>query len=246
MASKLDYYEVLGIDQRADGETIKKAFRKLALKYHPDRNPDDPVAEGKFREASEAYQILSDGEQRARYDRFGHAAFEGAGGAGFDFNAAGFEDIFGDLFGEFFGGGSRRGGRRNRGDDLSYSLDISFEEACFGTEKQIQIPRHVNCEDCHGTGGKDGKQASKCGGCRGAGQVRFQQGFFSIAKTCGQCNGRGTVVDDPCNSCRGKGQVRKQQELEVKIPAGVDGGRASNYEARGNRGRAVLPATSSS
>ena len=223
MASKIDYYEVLGVERTADGETIKKSFRKLALKYHPDRNPDNPQAEAKFREASEAYQILSDNDQRAQYDRFGHAAFEG-GGSGFDFNSAGFEDIFGDIFGDFFGGGSRRSGRRRRGDDLSYSLEISFEEACFGAEKTIEIPRHVNCETCEGTGGKDGSKPVTCRTCRGAGQVRFQQGFFSVAKTCSTCNGRGTIVENPCEICRGSGQVRKKQSLEVKIPGGVDHG----------------------
>ncbi|MEO2167377.1 MAG: molecular chaperone DnaJ [bacterium] len=236
-STKIDYYEVLGIERTANGEIVKKAFRKLALKYHPDRNPDNPAAEAKFREASEAYQILSDNEQRARYDRFGHAAFEGAGGAGFDFNSTGFEDIFGDLFGDFFGGGggARRGGRR-RGEDLSYSLQISFEEACFGTEKEIRIPRHVHCKDCSGTGGKDGAAPVKCGTCRGAGQVRFQQGFFSIAKTCGACNGRGTVVHDPCPGCRGQGLVRQEQDLQVKIPGGVDNGTRLKLRGEGEPG----------
>lgn len=235
MASKIDYYEVLGVERTADGETIKKSFRKLALKYHPDRNPDNPQAEAKFREASEAYQILSDDDQRSQYDRFGHAAFEG-GGSGFDFNSAGFEDIFGDIFGDFFGGGSRRGGRRRRGDDLSYSLEISFEEACFGVEKTIEIPRHVNCEPCNGTGGKDGSKPVTCRTCRGAGQVRFQQGFFSVAKTCSACNGRGTIVENPCDTCRGSGQVRKNQSLEVKIPGGVDHGTRLKLRGEGEPG----------
>lgn len=234
--TKIDYYEVLGVERTSDGETIKKAFRKLAMKYHPDRNPDDPEAERRFREASEAYQVLADDEQRARYDRFGHAAFEGGGGAGFDFGGAGFEDIFGDIFGEFFGGGGRRGGRRRRGEDLSYSLQISFEEACFGTEKKIRIPRHVSCEECNGTGGKDGAAPVRCGACRGAGQVRFQQGFFSIAKTCGQCQGRGTTVEDPCLSCQGSGRKRKQQELEVKVPQGVDHGTRLKLSGEGEPG----------
>jgi len=235
VASKIDYYEVLGIERTADGETIKKSFRKLALKYHPDRNPDNPQAEAKFREASEAYQILSDGDQRAQYDRFGHAAFEG-GGSGFGFNSEGFEDIFGDIFGDFFGGGSRRGGRRRRGDDLSYSLEISFEEACFGVEKKIDIPRHINCQTCDGTGGKDGAKPINCRTCRGAGQVRFQQGFFSVAKTCSTCNGRGSVVENPCDPCRGSGQVRKQQSLDVKIPGGVDHGTRLKLRGEGEPG----------
>lgn len=224
MATRRDFYEVLEVDRTADGEVIKKSFRKLALKYHPDRNPGDQEAEERFREVSEAYQILSDPEQRARYDRHGHAAFEGPGGAGgFDFSGAGFEDLFGDIFNDFFGGGGART-RRRRGEDLSYTLSVSFEEAAFGCEKEISVPRSVECEECHGTGGKDGAKPEKCKPCRGMGQVRFQQGFFSIAKTCGHCNGRGQVISDPCTGCRGTGHVRKQQSLEVRVPAGVDTG----------------------
>ena len=190
--SKRDLYEILGVDRNVDEDTIKKAFRKLALQHHPDRNPGDKQAEAKFREASEAYRILADSAQRAKYDRFGHAAFDGPG-AGFDFSASGFEDIFTDIFGEFFGGGRSRGGRR-RG------------------------------EECKGTGGKGGAAPVKCSTCRGAGQVRFQQGFFSIAKTCGSCGGRGQVVKDPCDGCSGAGRVRKQHSLQVKVPQGVDSG----------------------
>jgi molecular chaperone DnaJ len=219
--AKRDYYEVLEIDRFADAETIKRAFRKLALKYHPDRNPDSQEAEIKFREVSEAYQILSDPERRTRYDRHGHAAFESASG-GFDFSTAGFEDLFGDIFNEFFGGGARS--RRKRGEDLSYTLRVTFEEAAFGSDKEITIPRAVPCDDCRGTGGRDGAPPVRCTACRGLGQVRFQQGFFSIAKTCGHCNGRGTVIKDPCATCRGSGRVRKKQTLQVRVPAGVDTG----------------------
>ncbi len=225
MATTRDYYEILGVERRADGDTIKRAFRKLALKDHPDKNPGDAEAEARFREASEAYQVLSDGEQRDRYDRFGHAAFQQAqsgGGGGFGFSTAGFEDIFGDIFGDLFGGGGR--GRRRRGEDLQYSLEVSFEEAAFGCEKTIEIPRQVPCEDCRGTGNRDGKARERCPDCKGAGQIRFQQGFFSIAKTCGRCQGTGQIVTDPCASCRGAGAVRKQKSLQVNIPGGVDTG----------------------
>lgn len=222
MAPKRDFYEVLEVDRTADGDVIKKSFRKLALQFHPDRNPGDQEAEARFREVSEAYQILSDPEQRARYDRHGHAAFEGAGG-GFDFSSAGFEDLFGDIFNDFFGGGGRQA-RRRHGEDLSYTLAVSFEEAAFGCEKEISVPRNVKCDDCKGSGGKGGAPPQKCQPCRGMGQVRFQQGFFSIAKTCGHCNGRGQVVTDPCTQCRGTGHVREQQSLEVRVPAGVDTG----------------------
>ncbi|HEY8517361.1 MAG TPA: molecular chaperone DnaJ [Candidatus Binatia bacterium] len=236
MSAKRDFYEVLGVDRSADEETIKKAFRKLALKYHPDRNPGDKLAEAKFREASEAYQVLSDPAQRARYDRYGHAAFEG-GAAGFDFSTSGFEDLFGDLFNEFFGAGAGRArSRRRRGEDLSYTLRVSFEEAAFGCNREIQVPRLVPCDDCTGTGGRGGAQPVKCPTCRGAGQVRFQQGFFSIAKTCGQCSGRGTVIKDPCPRCNGAGRVRKEHTLQVKVPAGVDTGTRLKLRGEGEAG----------
>ena len=238
MPAKRDFYEILEIDRSADEDAIKKAFRKLALKHHPDRNPGDKLAEAKFRECSEAYQVLSDANQRARYDRFGHAAFEG-GNAGFDFNAGGFEDIFGDLFGELFGGGGARArGRRRRGEDLSYTLTINFEEAAFGCDKEISVPRAVACTECSGTGGKDGAAPTKCPTCRGAGQVRFQQGFFSIAKTCGQCSGRGQVIKDPCVKCSGAGRVRQDHALQVKIPAGVDTNTRLKLRGEGENGGA--------
>ncbi|HYC22638.1 MAG TPA: molecular chaperone DnaJ [Candidatus Bathyarchaeia archaeon] len=237
MPVKRDYYEVLEVDRSADEETIKKAFRKLALKHHPDRNPGDKQAEAKFREAAEAYQVLSDGAQRAKYDRFGHAAFEGPGMGGFDFSAGGFEDLFGDLFGEFFGGASRgRGRRTRRGDDLRYNLEIGFEEAAFGCEKTISIPRPTRCDDCGGSGGKGGAAPTTCPGCRGAGQVRFQQGFFSIAKTCGQCSGRGQIIKEACPACAGNGRVRRAHTLQVKVPAGVDTGSRLKLRGEGEAG----------
>ena len=207
MASKADYYALLGVSRDAGADDIKKAYRKAALQYHPDRNPGDKAAEEKFKELSEAYQILSDGEKRAQYDRYGHAAFEqaGMGSGGFDFGGN-FEDIFGDIFGDFFGTGGRGGrGRARRGQDLSYSLEISFEEAAFGAEKTISIPRTSVCQPCAGSGAKPGSRPVTCSGCHGTGQVRFQQGFFTIARTCNQCG--------------------------VKIPAGVDTG--SRLKLRG-------------
>jgi molecular chaperone DnaJ len=236
VATKRDYYEVLGIDRGADNDVIKKAYRKVALKYHPDRNQGDAEAEERFKEASEAYQVLSDPEKRAQYDRFGHAAFEQGGG--FDFNAAGFEDIFGDIFGDFFGG--RRGGGRNRprrGEDLRYDLEITFEEAIFGVEKTIRVPRLAVCESCEGEGTRDGARRETCLACAGAGQVRYQQGLFSIAKTCPECQGAGSVIRDPCPSCNGAGAVHKQQSLSVKIPAGVDHGSRLKLRGEGEAGR---------
>src|SRR5262245_13250853 len=188
---KRDYYEVLGVSRGAGDEEIKKAYRKLALKFHPDKNPDDRhAAEERFKELVEAYQVLCDPERRGLYDRFGHAAFASGGPGGFDFNA-GFEDIIGDLFGDFFGGGR---GRARRGQDLRYDLEITFEEAAFGCDKTIVLPRLGACETCGGSGSKPGTRPQTCGQCRGTGQLRFQQGFFSIAKTCGHCNGSGRVV----------------------------------------------------
>jgi molecular chaperone DnaJ len=236
---KRDYYEVLGVSRSATEDEIKKAYRKLALKYHPDRNPDDPRAPERFKEASEAYQVLCDAERRSLYDRFGHAAFEqGAGpGAGFDFGA-GFEDIIGDLFGDFFGTGRGRGGRGRvrRGQDLRYELEVSFEEAAFGCEKTIAVPRLASCEACGGRGAKPGTSARTCPQCQGSGQVRFQQGFFSIAKTCGHCNGQGTIITNPCPTCSGTGAQRKVQQLNIKIPPGVDNGSRLKLRGEGESG----------
>ena len=232
MSAKKDYYELLGVSRNASEEEIKKAYRKLALQYHPDRNPGDKQSEEKFKEVSEAYQILSDAEKRAKYDQYGHAAF-GDGSpfpGGFDFTA-GFEDVFGDIFGEFFGGGARRG--RGRGDDLRYNLTLKFEEAVSGTEKKIKIPRHGPCETCHGSGAKAGTAPQTCPTCRGRGQVSFQQGFFSVSRTCSQCHGQGTIVKDPCGNCRGSGRLRNLHTLNVKIPGGVDTGSRLKLRSEG-------------
>jgi molecular chaperone DnaJ len=238
---KRDYYQVLGVSREASEEEIKKAYRRLALKYHPDRNPDDhEAAEERFKEIVEAYQVLSDGERRGLYDRFGHAAFEqGPGGAGFDFGA-GFDDILGDLFGDFFGTGRSRS-RARRGQDLRYELELSFEEAAFGCEKTIAVPRLAACETCGGRGAKPGTSPKACPQCRGSGQVRFQQGFFSIAKTCGHCNGQGTIIATPCPTCDGAGAQRRTYNLSLKVPAGVDTGSRLKLRGEGEGGARGTP-----
>lgn len=238
MSGKAEYYEVLGVQRGASEEELKKAYRQLALKHHPDRNPGDKQAEEKFKEISEAYQVLSDPEKRSRYDRFGHAAF-GDGNpfkGGFEFSA-GFEDIFGDIFGEFFGAGTaRRRGRAQRGEDFRYDLEIGFEEAVFGGEKKIKVPRHGSCDVCHGSGCKPGTSPRPCSACHGKGQVNFQQGFFNVSRTCGQCRGQGTIISDPCASCGGAGRVRKLHTLSIKIPAGVDAGTRLKLRGEGETG----------
>jgi len=234
---KRDYYEVLGVSRTADDEELKRAYRKLALKYHPDKNPESRLeAEERFKEISEAYQILCDPQRRAQYDRFGHAAFQ-QGGGGFDF-AAGFDDILGDLFGDFFGTGRGRGGRTRarRGADLQYQLEISFVEACRGVEKTLSIPRLTRCETCSGRGAKPGTTPQTCPQCNGSGQMRFQQGFFSIAKTCGKCNGQGQIVTNPCPTCDGAGARRQTFNVSVKIPAGVDAGSRLKLRGEGEAG----------
>lgn len=233
-----DYYEVLGVARDASTEDIKRAYRQAALKHHPDRNPDDKEAESKFKEASKAYQVLSEPEKRAQYDRYGEAAFEGPG-AGFDFTSAfssgAFEEVLGDLFGDFFG--SRRSrSRASRGDDLRYDLDIDFEEAANGCEKRISIPRTISCETCEGSGAKPGTTPETCPACRGAGQVRMQQGMFQISKTCGQCNGAGKINRTPCPTCRGQGRNRTMREIKVKVPAGVDNGSRLKLRGEGEAG----------
>src|SRR5438874_3326001 len=234
---KRDYYEVLGVSRDATDEEIKKAFRKLAHQHHPDKNPGNRKAEERFRELAEAYQVLSDAERRSMYNRFGHAAFEQGGGVGgFEFGA-GFEDILGDLFGDFFGTGRTRGRTRaRRGQDLRYDLEVTFEEAAFGCEKTIAVPRLSACETCGGRGAKPGTAPKTCPQCRGSGQVRFQQGFFSIAKTCGHCNGQGTIIAQPCASCGGSGVQRRTHQLNIKIPPGVDSGSRLKLRGEGEAG----------
>lgn len=222
--SKKDYYEVLGVNRDASEDEIKKAYRKLAMKHHPDRNPDNPKAEEQFKEAKEAYETLSDEQKRAAYDQYGHAAFDaggmggggfgGAGAAGFDFS-----DIFGDIFG---GGGGRSRSNVHRGADLRYNLEITLEQAARGTETQIRVPTMAECDTCHGTGAKPGTSPTTCSTCAGHGQVRMQQGFFSIQQTCPRCHGSGKQITSPCSACHGAGRVKQHKTLSVKIPAGVD------------------------
>jgi molecular chaperone DnaJ len=234
-ASKRDYYEVLGVDRSADADGLKKAFRKLAMAHHPDRNPGDKAAEERFKEASEAYEMLSDPERRARYDRFGHQGVEGAAGQG-GFNSVNINDIFGEIFGDIFGGGGgRRRGARNRGADLRYNLEVTFEEAAFGSEVTVKIPRPKRCGECDGTGSRS-KQLRTCPTCGGAGEVRFTQGFFAVARTCTQCNGAGRVVSDPCKVCKGAGTTDSVTELQVKIPGGVDTGTRVRLAEEGEPG----------
>jgi molecular chaperone DnaJ len=226
--AKRDYYTTLGIAREASDEEIKKAYRKLAMKHHPDRNPDDKGSEDKFKEAKEAYEILSDPKKRAAYDQFGHAGVDpsvgfGAGARGAE-GFGGFADAFGDIFGEIFGqgGGRGRGSGIYRGADLRYNLELSLEEAARGTEAKIRIPALEECTTCHGTGAKPGTQPKACPTCHGQGQVRVSQGFFSIQQTCPQCHGTGKIIPDPCVTCSGAGRIKKHKTLSVKIPAGVD------------------------
>jgi len=234
---KRDYYDVLEVDRGASDEDLKKAYRRLALKCHPDKNPDDrDGAEESFKEVSEAYQVLADPERRAQYDRFGHAAFQD--GQGFGGFPGGLDDILGDLFGDFFGATRSRGGRSGgrRGDDLQYTVTLQFEEAARGCERKLVFPRHEACSTCGGDGARAGTRPSACGACRGTGQIRLQQGFFSIAKTCGHCGGRGTVVTDPCDMCDGSGVLRREHSLNVKIPPGVDDGSRLRLRGEGEGG----------
>jgi molecular chaperone DnaJ len=237
-----DYYELLGVPHNASEQEIKSAYRKLALQYHPDRNPGDKQAEEKFKEAAEAYSILGDADKRRRYDTFGHAGVSGAAGPGFDPTVfADFGDILGDLFG--FGDlfGRRRAGPR-QGAHLRYNLDLSFEEAAFGTETTVQIPRAEPCGSCAGTGAAGGSQPSACPACHGTGQVTFQQGFFSVARTCGRCRGSGRVITSPCKTCGGEGLVQVQRKLQIKIPAGVDTGSQLRISGEGEPGALGGPA----
>jgi molecular chaperone DnaJ len=240
---KSDYYDLLGVHRNASEIEIKKAFRKQAIQHHPDKNPGDKLAEDKFKEISEAYEVLSDAQKRAQYDQFGHAGVSGAGGfsaGGFSGFGAGtpFGDIFGDIFGDVFGssGGGRERTKGRRGDDLLYNMEITFEEAAFGIEKKIEIPFAKRCGVCNGSGSKPGSDPKVCPTCRGAGQVRYQQGFFSVSKSCGQCNGEGKIVTDPCQECRGKGTVKDTKTLSIKVPGGVETGSRLKSPGDGGQG----------
>jgi molecular chaperone DnaJ len=239
--SKRDYYEVLGVQRTATEQEIKSSYRKLALKHHPDRNPGDKQAEDKFKEAAEAYAVLADTDKRHMYDRFGHAGLGGAATGGFDPTVfTGFEDILGGLgdifgFGDVFGGGRRRSGPQ-RGADLRYDLEISFEESAKGAETAIQIPRQETCESCSGSGAAPGSKPTTCPQCHGRGQLRYQQGFFTVARTCGQCRGTGQVVTKPCETCRGAGRLQKQRKITVRIPAGIATGQRMRLSGEGEAG----------
>ncbi|MDJ0794778.1 MAG: molecular chaperone DnaJ [Woeseiaceae bacterium] len=237
--AKRDYYEVLGVSKSATADEIKKAYRRLAMKFHPDRNKEDPEsAEKRFKETKEAYEVLKDDDKRATYDRFGHDGLKaGAGGAG-GFGAEGFGDIFGDVFGDIFGGGRRGGGPQVfRGADLGYELKLDLETAVAGDSVTIDVPTQVGCESCGGSGARKGTEPVTCSACGGAGQVRMQQGFFSIQQTCPACKGAGTTIADPCLDCHGRGRVRKTRTLAVKVPAGVDDGDRIRLSGEGEAGR---------
>jgi molecular chaperone DnaJ len=242
MTNKRDYYEVLGVARGATDQELKSAYRRLAHQYHPDKNQADPGAEEKFKEAAEAYAVLSDVDQRGRYDRFGHAGVSSTAGA--NWGAPGFggiEDILGDLFGfgDVFGGGPRGASRRSaqqRGADLRYDLEISLEQAAVGMTAQLRIPKLETCETCNGAGTAAGTRPETCQTCGGAGQVRFQQGFFSVARTCGNCRGTGQVITSPCKDCQGRGRVEREKEIEVKIPAGVETGSRLRLQREGESG----------
>lgn len=240
--SKRDYYEVLGVQKNASEAEIKKAFKRLAMKHHPDRNQDNQAdSEIKFKEAKEAYDILSDSQKRAAYDQFGHAGVDGSAGMGGAGAGGSFSDVFGDVFGDIFGGGGGgHGGQRvYRGSDLRYNLELDLEEAVRGTTVNIRVPTYVSCEPCGGTGAKKGTEPTTCTTCGGHGQVRMQQGFFSLQQTCPRCHGNGKMISDPCTSCHGEGRVKKNKTLSVKVPAGVDNGdriRLSNEGEAGENG----------
>ncbi|MCC6276913.1 MAG: molecular chaperone DnaJ [Oligoflexia bacterium] len=243
--AKRDYYEILGVTRTANADELKKAYRKLALKFHPDKNPNNKEAEEKFKELSEAYEVLSDPKKRQMYDQFGHAGAQGfGGGAGQGFGGFGegasFQDIFNDVFGDFFGGGGPRGrgghDRRQRGADLRYTMSVTFEEAALGCEKQISFMRHRPCQTCKGMGTKNGEAPTACGQCGGSGEVRFQQGFFAVSRPCPQCHGEGSVIKNPCPSCRGERAVQAPAKLAVTVPAGVNSGQRLKLKGEGDAG----------
>jgi len=239
-----DYYETLGVDKKASAEDIKKAYRKLAMKYHPDQNKDDKAAEAKFKEINEAYDVLKDEQKRAAYDRFGKGAFDGSmGGGGFNPGGMGggfggnFSDIFEDMFGDIMGGARGRGGQSSmRGADLQYTMEITLEEAFKGKEATIKIPVNDTCDKCEGSGAESGKGAEQCPTCNGSGRMRAQQGFFTIERSCSTCNGTGSVIKDPCKKCSGSGRIRKEKTLKVQIPTGMDSGRRIRLAGEGEAG----------
>lgn len=235
--AKRDYYEVLGVAKGASQDEIKKSYRRLAMKYHPDRNTDDADAEEKFKEAKEAYEVLKDDNKRAAYDRFGHEGVRGGPGGAGGFSAEGFGDIFGDVFGDIFGGGRRGASQVFRGADLGYELRLDLERAVAGDSVTIDVPTQVSCDECDGSGAEKGSDPVSCTTCGGAGQVRMQQGFFSIQQTCPACKGQGTVITDPCQKCYGRGRVAKTKTLNVKVPAGVDDGDRIRLSGEGEAGR---------
>ncbi|MGI9229777.1 MAG: molecular chaperone DnaJ [Gammaproteobacteria bacterium] len=245
MADKRDYYDVLGVPRGASDAEIKKAFRRLAMKHHPDRNPDDHSAEEKFKEAKEAHDVLSDKDKRALYDQFGHAGVSASagGGGGHDFGG-GFGDIFDSVFGDIFGGhGGGRGGQRvYRGADLRYDLELSLEDAVAGTNIRIRVPRLTKCNDCDGSGAKQGSSPVDCPACNGIGQVRMQQGVFSVQQTCPQCRGNGKIINNPCDTCNGQGRVRDSKTISVKVPPGVDSGDRIRLTGEGEAGERGGPA----
>jgi molecular chaperone DnaJ len=244
--SKRDYYEVLGVSRTASDQEIKSAYRRLAVKFHPDKNPGDAAAEDRFKEAAEAYSVLSDGDQRKRYDRFGHQGVSGAAGASWGAQGfGGIEDILGDLFGfgDVFGGrgGSSRRSAAQRGSDLRYDLEITLEEAATGMNAQLRIPRLESCDKCSGTGAAEGSRPETCSTCAGAGQVRYQQGFFSVARTCATCRGTGNVIKNPCDKCRGGGRIEKEKSISVQVPAGVETGSRLRLAGEGEAGTSGGP-----
>ena len=239
---KADFYETLGVQKGADEKELKAAFRKQAMRFHPDRNPDDPEAEHRFKEVNEAYDCLRDPQKRAAYDRFGHAAFENGGMGGGGFGAGGFSDIFEDIFGDMMGGGRRRSsGGRERGADLRYNMEITLEEAYAGKTAQIHVPSSIQCSDCSGSGAKPGTSPTTCPMCQGHGRVRASQGFFSIERTCPQCQGRGQTITDPCPKCSGQGRVTEERSLSVNIPAGIEDGTRIRLAGEGEAGLRGAP-----
>lgn len=248
-----DYYEILGVSKTASDQELKSAYRKKAMQYHPDRNPNDKVAEDKFKEVNEAYEVLSNAQKRAAYDQYGHAAFQqgggghhgGAGGfGGFDFNQqgfGGFSDIFESVFGDF-AGGQQRSERSFRGEDLRYDLDITLSEAYAGSKREVSVTKLLSCETCHGQGTAAGKKPENCSGCGGSGRVRMQQGFFMMERTCGTCGGAGKVIKDPCKQCQGRGHVKGTKKLQVTIPSGIEDGVQIRLTGEGNAGTQGAPA----